>query len=265
MSLDLEQVAAQIADMADSLRTRKADREVKLDFALNLIRSLPDDISALKRKIEESKTTWLVAGVTEHIGVKRQPVACPEEVTVVATDGSQIDVDRHYSAHCFLINIGTVRLDYGQAADAQLSSRPLLYYKDDDMVIASEDGRKQVIEGPLLGLKRTVEECRVLAEQVEHLPGPVPALLLVDGSLILWGIVGQTYPDFVIQELLVDGFIAQLDELKKESAPDDDYWKQQEKWDIAPWGTAAWRFFTSDNTKMLFRPFPEQYKYNQCC
>lgn len=218
MSLDLEQVASQIADMADSLQARKADREVKLNFALNLVKSLPEDIDKLKRKIEESKTTWLVAGVTEGIGVTRQPVPCPEDTTVVATDGSQIDVDRHYSAHCFLINIGIVRLDYGRSADAQLSSRPLLYFKDDDMVIASEDGKKQIIEGPLLGLKRTIEECRVLTEQAEHLPEVSPALLLVDGSLILWGIMGQTYSDFVIQDLLVDGFIAQLDELKNISA-----------------------------------------------
>ena len=105
MSLDLEQVASQIADMADSLHARKADREQKLNFALDLVRSLPEDAGKLKRKIEESKTTWLVAGVTENIGICRQPVPCPGDVTVVATDGSQIDVDRHYSAHCFLINI----------------------------------------------------------------------------------------------------------------------------------------------------------------
>lgn len=218
MSLDLEQVASQIADMAESLQARKADRETKLKFALNIMGSLPEDSSNLKRKIEESKTTWLVAGVTENVGIHRKPVPCPDDLTVVATDGSQIDVDRHYSAHCFLINIGIVQLDYGRNADAQLTNRPLLYFKDEDMVIASDDGRKQVIEGPLLGLKRTVEEFRVMTEQAKLLPELSPALLLVDGSLILWGIMGQAYPDFVIQELLIDGFIAQLDDLKKINA-----------------------------------------------
>jgi hypothetical protein len=218
MSLDLEQVALQIADMAESLHERKADRETKLKFALHTMRSLPEDISILKRKIEESKTTWLVAGVTENVGLHHKPVPCPDDFTVVATDGSQIDVDRHFSTHCFLINIGLVRLDYGRNADALLTNRPLLYFKDEDMVIASDDGRKQVIEGPLLGLKRTVEECRVMTSQAKLLPDLSPVLLLVDGSLILWGIVGQAFPDFVIQELLVDGFITQLDELKKMSA-----------------------------------------------
>jgi hypothetical protein len=214
VSLDLEQVAAQIAEMAETLEARRADRDVKLNFALNTMRSLPDDIDKLKKKIDESKTTWLVAGLTENIASSRQPVPCPEDMIVLATDGSQIDVDRHYSTRCFLLNIGVVRLDYGQNADARLSSIPLLYFKDDDMVIAAGDGRQQVIEGPLLGLKRTVEECRFLTEEGKQLPEALPALLLVDGSLILWGIVGQAYPDYVVQELLVNGFIKQLDELK---------------------------------------------------
>jgi hypothetical protein len=218
MSLDLEQVASQIADMAGSLQARKADREIKLNFALNVMRSLPEDVEKLKQKIEASKTTWLVAGVTESINVSKGPVPCPEDVTVVATDGSQIDVDRHYSAHCFLINIGIVRLDYGRYADAQLSNRPMLYYKDEEMVIASEDGRKQIIEGPLLGLKRTIEEYCMLKEQAIHLPEVSPALLLVDGSLVLWTILQQPYPDFVIQEILVDGLVKQLDELKNMNA-----------------------------------------------
>jgi hypothetical protein len=214
VSLDLEQVAAQIAEMAETLEARRVDRDVKLNFALNTMRSLPEDIDKLKKKIDESKTTWLVAGLTESITSCRQPVSCPEDNIVLATDGSQIDVDRHYSTRCFLLNIGVVRLDYGNNADARLSSIPLLYFKDDDMVIAADDGRQQVIEGPLLGLKRTVEECRVLTEEGKQLPDALPALLLVDGSLILWGIVGQAYPDYVVQELLVDGFIKQLDELK---------------------------------------------------
>ena len=108
--------------MAGTLEARRADRKVKLDFALNAIQSLPDDIGKLKKKINESKTTWLVAGLTESVSTCWQPVPCPEDVIVLATDGSQIDVDRHYSAHCFLLNIGVVRLDYGNNPDARLSN-----------------------------------------------------------------------------------------------------------------------------------------------
>jgi len=42
----------------------------------------------------------------------------------------------------------------------KLFSFPSLYYKDDEVVIASADGRQIPIEGQLLGAKRSVEECR---------------------------------------------------------------------------------------------------------
>ena len=57
MSLDLEQVAAQIAEMAETLEARRADRDVRLNFALNTMRSLPDDIDKLKKKYLKSENT----------------------------------------------------------------------------------------------------------------------------------------------------------------------------------------------------------------
>jgi len=134
----------------------------------------------------------------------------------LACDGSHIDVDRHTPPRCYLINIGGVLLRYGEGADASLFSEPALYASDEDLVISDPVGSgEQPVEGALLGVKRAVEECRALARLGRGLPADEPALALLDGSLILWGLGGQTYPEYVREVLLRKGFLLALDEAAK--------------------------------------------------
>ncbi|MBL7125459.1 MAG: DNA double-strand break repair nuclease NurA, partial [Dehalococcoidales bacterium] len=112
---------------------------------------------------------------------------------------------------------GAVILHYGVQPGAILDSFPSLYSGDEDLVIAPEGGkgREQPIEGVLLGIKRGVDECHWLAELAAELPPGSSALALLDGSLILWGLAGQVYPDFVIEALLDKGFLSSLEEIRK--------------------------------------------------
>ncbi len=214
MSLDLSKLVGQIVDLATSLKSKAGERQTKLEFALKILRSSAADLDTLKRKVEASKTTWLVPGLKEDIDSGKEAPNCPADFLVLASDGSHIDVDRHQSAHCFLINIGIAQLQYGRNPDAQLLSFPTLFFKDKDVVIAADDGRQIPIEGQLLGIKRGIEECRWLAERLHELDVDLPILALVDGSLILWRLAEKVYPDFVIRELLVDSFLKYLSQLK---------------------------------------------------
>jgi hypothetical protein len=213
MSLDLTRVIGQIVDFAAGLKTRERERKSRLDFALKTLKSSVVEFDGLRQKVERSKTTWLVAGPRERIDLCQPAPPCPEDFIALASDGSHIDVDHHQSAHCFLINIGMAQLQYGRNPDAQLSGSPFLYFKGDEMVIVSPDGQQAPIEGQLLGVKRSVEECRMLAELAGELKTDLPIVALLDGSLILWGLTGQTYQDFVVRELLVDGFLKCLNQL----------------------------------------------------
>ena len=215
VSLDFTQIVAQIEDLAASLKAQEGERRAKLDFALATIQSPAAEFNQLRQKIETSKTTWLVAGLRERVDLCQPALPCPENFIILASDGSHIDVDRHHSAHCFLINIGIAQLQYGQKPDAWLYNSPFLYFKDDEVVVSSADGRQALIEGQLLGIKRSVEECRLLAERAGELEADLPVVALLDGSLILWSLAGQVYPDFVIRELLVDGFLKCFDKLRE--------------------------------------------------
>jgi len=217
VSLDLTKVASQVSGMVARLKADGEERQKRLNYALNVLCSRATDLDYLKRKIISSKTTWLVAGLVDGLDQHYKASPLPTEFTVIATDGSHIDVDRHRSTRCYLINIGSVILHYGAQPGATLDSFPCLYAGDEDLVIAPPGvkGREQVIEGALLGIKRSVEECRQLAELAVELPPGSSSLALLDGSLILWGLMSKDYPEFVTEALLAQGFLSYLDDIRK--------------------------------------------------
>jgi hypothetical protein len=218
MSLDLNKVAAQIEGMAESLKAEQKDKDGRLRHALEVLRLKSADVALLRKKIESSKTTWLVAGITNELSGSHKPILCPPDFAITAVDGSHIDVDRHTSARCCLINIGSVFLHYGQKPDAILHSEPMLYASEQELTIVDPLGSgAQPIERDLLGIKRAVAECQALVELCEGLPTNLPALALLDGSLVMWGLGGQAYPDYVKKELLENGFLRALDRLKESS------------------------------------------------
>ncbi len=219
MSLDLTKVASQVGGMVAKLKAGGAERQQRLNHALDTLHNQATDLANLARKITSSKTTWLVAGLVDGLDQHYNVPPTPTEFTVIATDGSHIDVDRHKSTRCYLLNIGSVILHYGAQPMATLDSFPCLYFGDEDLIIAPAGvkGREQPIEGVLLGIKRSIEECRQLAELATDLPLGSSSLALLDGSLILWGLAGQVYPEFVTEALLAQGFLTYLDDIRKQN------------------------------------------------
>jgi hypothetical protein len=211
MTLELEQVAARIIDMAANYKASMKERNIRLNHALTDIHNIALDQDNLKSKIDASKTSWLIAGLHERIDFHQLPIQCPHNYQILASDGSHIDVDRHYSARCFLINIGLVKLQYGDTPEAMLSSKSQLYFMNDEVNIYSSEGRQFPIEGQLLGMKRTIEECHTLVDGIHDLEGNLPLVLLLDGSLVLWGTGDQNTSDFINQELVANGFLKCLD------------------------------------------------------
>ena len=104
---------------------------------------------------------------------KRYPLPpAPADFTVIATDGSHIDVDRHHSTRCYLINIGAVvhqlRQQAGRRAFQLLpASTPMIKTWSSPRRAAGASRRSK---GTMLGAKRSIEECRHLAEFAAALP-----------------------------------------------------------------------------------------------
>ena len=57
-----------------------------------------------------------------------------------------------------------------------------------------------------------------MADLVKASPPDVPTVALLDGTLVLWGLTGQGYPDFVRRRLLEEGLLPALDRLRSAAA-----------------------------------------------
>jgi hypothetical protein len=220
MPLDLARLLPQIDLMSEYARGRQPDYNQRLKTALAKLDMHAEDVTKLRDRIVKATTghtsTWLMAGIMNGIGGHHAADPCPPDFTIAAADGSHIDVDRHHSARCVLINTSQVIIRYGTHPDADIVSWPDLYFEDDSLRISPTEGKQppMLLQGPLLGVKRSIEECRRLADAAEADQSHDPILALLDGSLTLWSLGGKDIPDYVREAMLGDGLLLQLGRLQ---------------------------------------------------
>jgi len=215
MTLDITQISAQIGEMVSRIQTGNLERAAHLKAALTRLSDPDLNLEALKRKIEAARTpNWSAAGLVKGFSGRYPAPVAPSEYSALATDGSDIAVDRHQAARCYLINIGSVYLHYGRQPFAELMNTPRLYSSETDLVISNPGNKhkQQQVEGSLLDARRAVEECRKLADLAGILPLDETLLAMMDGSLVLFGL--QDYPDFIKEEIVDRGFLAALNTLQ---------------------------------------------------
>ena len=221
MPLDFSHLAEQISVVAKQTEIGRAEATDRSRKALDIIRNASQNYQPLSDKIETNrrKYTWLVPQINEPLTNVYDPPKSPANHAVIATDGSQIDVDTHAITPWYLLNIGTVSIRYGTNPSADLQSTPQIYGSDSDLVIVNPDNhlQQEVVEGTLLGYKREVEEVKALIKLIRDIPSDLPILALLDGSLVLWGLAGQQFGEYIRKEIIEDGLLSALEELYDES------------------------------------------------
>lgn len=214
--LDLLKCKRQINKMVAERQETSEDYHARLVRSLALIKEAAGNWRELQSKIVASRTTWLVAGLTEGLLGNITTSAAPRPLAVLAVDGSQIFPDRHEIASCYLLNLGLIALYYGTGERPLLSNEPHLYYSTEDLY-PRIGNRQSSISPELVGLKRTVMEMQALADLASTavLRG-YPTIALSDGTLILWSLEGF-HPD--TRDELLQGFLCGLDALRDTSVP----------------------------------------------
>ena len=215
MALDLTETAVQIDGMAAALRAGRVDKRLRLKSALEAARGFDPAAYIAKRAQLGTELNWVTPDVRERVDAAYSPPPLPDDYCVVGVDGSHIDVSRHIPAHCYLINIGGMSLRYGGMPGASVFSEPRLYANEDELVIRDRGApyREETISGALLDAKRAVEELRGLQDTLRELPPDAPALGLIDGSLILFGM--YRHEEFVRRQLIGEEYVRVLDEIKR--------------------------------------------------
>lgn len=201
MSLDLLQVAPQIQEMAREVGAHRQAFARRLDVAMDLMRTWDDRLTEL-RALAHSGQPWLVAEPLEPLLATRAAPPLPDDVTVVATDGSQVDLDRHGLAQCYLVNVGAAVIRYGAEPHAALTTQPALYYRDDDLFL-DDDGARVPMQGALIDLKRTLAELERALELARDLRGAgAPVVAVLDGTLLLWQFSGRAAEEVYVADAI---------------------------------------------------------------
>ena len=223
MSLDLTKTAKQLGDMSEAAKFEASGRLAILNEMLSLFRDWDHD--GYLRSIRDSSDTLVFSGadIDENPATVYPSIPIPDEYTVIGVDGSHIDVNRHIPVSCFLINTGAVTLKYGSKPLADLVSNPTLYsgYSSTTIKDPSNSASFTKIQGALLGAVRSVEEIKYLESMLGKISSQHPVIGLVDGTLVMLDLLRSGIPEYVVQQVLSEGFIGALDRIKKLSSVKD--------------------------------------------
>ena len=211
MALDLGETIAQLDQVSQDLSRSHLDRQRRLERLIEAAAAIPPDEA--RHRTREAGLPYLAARVVDTLLGEVAPAPAPTDWTAASVDGSHIDVDRHLPVACYLVNLGGCILTYGSGADARFFSRPRLEARQEELYLRDPEqpNQEEAVTGNLLGLYRTVLELQTLLEVVRECPAEQPVLALVDGTLVLWGLAGRGYPDFVRRHIIDDGLLPALE------------------------------------------------------
>jgi hypothetical protein len=115
--------------------------------------------------------------------------------TAVAVDGSQIDVDTHEIALCYVLNAGRIAIHYGTGEIPHMDNVSRLFYRNEDLYKHGENGLV-LIQGDRIAELRLMMEASELKKMIiEHRKKDVPLVALVDGRLVSWDRTGAARKD----------------------------------------------------------------------
>lgn len=218
MALDFTALGTQVRQMSTSLARQTGELTGRTASIRQhyLGQSGHEDVWTQAVNLSRETATWLLARPVEPLDTMRSVAPPPPTYTLVASDGSQIERDRHGLASCYVINTGRVYLRYGEQPAARLTSRPALYYQEQDLYLS--DGAKRVpIEGNYLSIRRDVEELLAVTELAdEFLDAATPAIALQDGTLVRWTLAGA---EKFVQQHFLSQYLGGLAHLQQRGIP----------------------------------------------
>jgi len=186
MTLELGKVGAQIDDMGRVLVGRARHQQQVLPAARELLHRFADKQQelALLAESELGKQLRCACPNGERLDAALPCPAQHEQVTVIASDGSQVFPDQHGFAFFYLVNVGSIVFRQGSGQPPAVGTNPRLYYRDEEVypdgVPASSD-----LVAAIRNLAE-VQELASLGANLSEADESVPCLSLIDGPLLIW-------------------------------------------------------------------------------
>ncbi|MHB1133262.1 MAG: DNA double-strand break repair nuclease NurA [Chloroflexota bacterium] len=215
MPLDLATVVGRMSELAAVVARRRTSEDNALVGARELLHRASNP-AALAAKILAARTPWRAGLPLEPLANHTPAPPLPAEWSVLASDGSTAEPDRHGVALCYLVNIGLVSLHYGVQPLAVLHNEPHLGFDDSDLYVAAGEQRVMV-SGPVLSIYRqALEGERLVAFAASTTTGP--AVALQDGTLLLATLEGAGLEQW-LQNTLLPRVLDQYEQLRQRRLP----------------------------------------------
>ena len=235
MTLDLGRLSAEIRAMGDHLVASRGLLDARIAAARDLL------ATADRARLAEAAAAKRGAAVpVEELTTRVGAADLPDGYQVLATDGSDIEPDRHGPALCYVLNLGWAVIEYGATPHAALGSAPELYYRPEDLYVRHGD-QQAPIQGSRLGAKRAVAEMQRLAAlcaagdrdwgigdrgnigdengfSTPHPLAPIPERVALSDGLLLLGNYWEG-PEGFVRDYFVGQFKAALEELRALDVP----------------------------------------------
>jgi hypothetical protein len=221
VTLDLVKVAEQLPLMIKRVQRDRTDAHGRTAYTLAQLHRAAADPDAFERLMLDAQTSWTLAlPAGEPLNAAHPPPEPPRAYSVVALDGSSIDVDRHLPVDCYVMNFGWMTIHYGDTPLAEFDSSVELQPTGEELFLrdADDPSREAAIKGAALSVVRSVRELALLADKAEELASPErPLLALVDGNLALWNLDKPDLPETIADELKYGerGTVAALNRLRR--------------------------------------------------
>jgi hypothetical protein len=206
--LELGQVVGQIADMGAEVKSRTQRLTDQMTAALTQAQVSAEEWTSTRARIDAMATPpWQCAVIDQPPSTMyHQPCPAPPLYSALATDGSQIPLDRHAIAPCYLLNVGMIALHYGTGERPRLASRATLHYKEDEIYTGTASGDPTPVSDRWIATKRLLAESGALAELMAE-NHERDAVALVDDPLIVWTPTGESDE---MQKRIIDEFCEML-------------------------------------------------------
>ncbi len=192
MTLELNQVAAQLKTIGTSLAQQNSARSEATKEARALLQKFSTRYTALNDRLKQAEKVqktlrfgWVGAAPTNEALAQAYPLPpCPERITVIASDGSQILPDSHAITLYYLINVGSIVYRHGSNQKPEPHNpKPILCYNQADLL----DEFSNLISPGEIGAKRDLAEVEILTRLAPAYTraNTEPVVTLIDGQLTL--------------------------------------------------------------------------------
>ncbi len=182
MPVNYQQIHARIAEIGAGAHDRRQSLAERRQLAHERFTACASQLESLKQKVEAATATdpnlRCAVPVEEPLDACHAVPAIEAGATLLATDGSQINPDRHASMQFGVINVGAIVMKRNSGMPPEILIDTQLFY-------ANELDENNLTTEGAISLRRDLDERLAVDNLSQELEGPV--VNLADGTLEIWG------------------------------------------------------------------------------